>query len=269
MFSKIFIYINLYYNKNMESYLPENEYKEFEDRVYINPQTSLGETNTFIDKLRSTQGQRNQEVFTDTQKLGTNVPSNLGGLIGGEGYFTSRYQTPQTNSAVANLRTAAQKTALETALKNEKAIWDKRYQDAYRKYQKRSWDKSNAGGGGGGGGGGTGLNLDTNPDNDSDDVTISQYTNGEYKPGYVYPVKEGLADYQDASGQWWQLSNPTQRDVGMNTVGLGNLGLSNDQRNENTIVRNGQTYMYLDNVPNTDPAWYVATRSAGPGTYSY
>lgn len=131
----------------MESYLPENEYKEFEGRAYLNPQVALDETNTFIENLKASQARQNKEIATDTQMLGTDVPSNLGGLIGGEGYFTSRYQTPQTASAVANLRATAQAAALNQVLANEQAAWKKRYQDAYRNYQKRA----NSGGGGGGG----------------------------------------------------------------------------------------------------------------------
>ena len=134
----------------MDNILPENEYTEVEGRAYLNPQVALDESNTFINNLRATQGRQNQEIITDTQMLGTDVPSNIGGLTGAEGYFTSRYQTPQTNSAVANLRAAAQAAALNQALANEQEMWKKRYQDAYRSYQQRSWDKAYSGGGTGG-----------------------------------------------------------------------------------------------------------------------
>lgn len=127
----------------MDNILPDNEYQEIEGRAYINPQVSLDESNAFIDNLRSVQGQQNQEIFSDTQMLGTDVPSVMGGLTGGNSYFTSRYQTPQTNAAVANLRAAAQAQALNEVLANEQAIWKKRYQDAYRAYQKRQYDKAN------------------------------------------------------------------------------------------------------------------------------
>lgn len=126
----------------MDNIIPTNEYTEFENRAYINPQVSLDESNAFIDNLRATQGKQNQEIISDTQMLGTDVPSNLGGLTGANSYFTSRYQTPQTNSAVANLRATAQAKALNDVLENEQAIWKKRYQDAYRAYQKRQYDAS-------------------------------------------------------------------------------------------------------------------------------
>lgn len=128
----------------MDNLLPTNEYKEIEGRQYLNPQVQLDESNTFIDNLRASQGQQNQEIFTDTQRLGTDISSDLGGLTGANSYFTSRYQTPQTASAIANLRATAQAQALNEVLANEQAIWKKRYQDAYRNYQKRQNDKLNA-----------------------------------------------------------------------------------------------------------------------------
>lgn len=138
--------------KSMDNILPDNEYQEIEGRAYINPQVSLDESNAFIDNLRSVQGQQNQEIFSDTQMLGTDVPSVMGGLTDGNSYFTSRYQTPQTNSAVANLRAAAQANALNEVLANEQAIWKKKYQDAYRNYQRRAYNRSYGGGGGSNGG---------------------------------------------------------------------------------------------------------------------
>lgn len=133
--------------------LNDSDFVEVEGRYYKNPQVALDESNKFIDNLRSTQQANNQQIQTDTYNLGTAVPSNLGGLTspvtdgnGGAGmsYFTSRYQVPQTNSAVANLRAAAQAQALNEVLANEQAIWKKRYQDAYRNYQKRQNAKANA-----------------------------------------------------------------------------------------------------------------------------
>lgn len=134
----------------MDNILPENEYTEVEGRAYLNPQVSLDESNTFIDNLRSAQGQQNQEIFSDTQMLGTDVPSVIGGLTGSNSYFTSRYQTPQTNSVASNLRATAQAQALNEVLANEQAIWKKRYQDAYKAAQRRAYNRSYGGGGGGG-----------------------------------------------------------------------------------------------------------------------
>ena len=108
------------------------------DRRYVNPQVRLNEQNAFIDNLRNTQGQDTAQIRQDTYNLGTAVPSNLGGLTGGSNYFKSRYQTPQTNSMVSDLRAAAQAQALSTLLSNEIGKARKRYNDAYRAAKKRA-----------------------------------------------------------------------------------------------------------------------------------
>lgn len=142
---------------------------EIEGRRYLNPEVPLREQENFINNLRQSQADANKEIATQTYNLGTAVPSNLGGLTspvtdgnGGAGmsYFTSRYQVPQTNSAVANLRAAAQAQALNEVLANEQAIWKNRYQNAYRDYQRRA---SRGGGGGNGGGGGGNNPASQNP----------------------------------------------------------------------------------------------------------
>lgn len=130
--------------------LNDDEFTEFEGRSYLNPQVALDESNTFVDNLRQTQQANNQQIKTDTYNLGTEVPSNLGGLTGPESYFTSRYQVPQTNAVVSDLRATAQANALNQVLQNEQDMWKKRYQDAYNAYQKRAWNKNNTAGGGGG-----------------------------------------------------------------------------------------------------------------------
>lgn len=122
--------------------LPTDEYVTFEDRAYLNPSLAVTETNQFIDNLRNTQQANNAQINQQTQRLGTDVPSDMGGLTGAQSYWTSRYQTPQTNSVVNDLRASAQASALNQALANEEAMWKKRYQEAYNAYQKRAWDKS-------------------------------------------------------------------------------------------------------------------------------
>lgn len=133
--------------------LDENEFTEVDGRSYLNPQVALDESNAFIDNLRSAQQNDNQKIQMDTYNLGTNISSNLGGLTspvkngnGGAGlsYFTSRYQVPQTAAAVANLRSVAQSQALNQVLQNEQEIWKKKYNDAYRKYQKSAYDNANS-----------------------------------------------------------------------------------------------------------------------------
>ena len=108
-----------------------------EDRRYIKPQVGLDESNAFIENLRDTQQANTQEIAQDTYNLGTAVPSNLGGLGGAGTYFTSRYQTPQTNEVIANLRSTAQAQALSEAMSNKLAQAKERYNQAYRKYQQK------------------------------------------------------------------------------------------------------------------------------------
>lgn len=149
----------------MESILPTNEYKEVDGRAYLNPEIALNEANQFIDNLRATQGRQNQEIAKQTYDLGTSLPSVQGGLgtntANNMAYFTSRYQTPQTASIVGDLRATAQAAALNQVLANEQAMWQKKYNDAYRSYQKRSGGGSGGGSGGSGGNGGDDGNSST------------------------------------------------------------------------------------------------------------
>lgn len=213
-------------------FLKENEYVVVDGRGYVNPQTALDESNQFIDNLRSMQQTNNQQIQTQTYNLGTAVPSSLGGLTspvtdgnGGAGlsYFTSRYQTPQTASAVANLRAAAQAAALNQALENEQAMWKKRYQDAYRAYQKRIYDASKT----------PQSPSTTTPSNLDIDVNSGDSDKGEANenttttgPGYVTSVQGGLNIYTDQSGGKWTLRNLQGGDEvllgGLTSIG-GNL----------------------------------------------
>lgn len=158
----------------MDTILKPEEVTEVDGRQYLNPQVGLDESNRFIDNLRSTQAQQNQKIATDTFNLGTNIASSQGGLgtntPANMGYFTSRLQTPQTNSAVANLRSAAQAQALNQALQNEQEIWKKRYQDAYRNYQKRMYDKAN---------------TPTTPQNPETKGGVDETTSGYYGNGWL------------------------------------------------------------------------------------
>ena len=114
---------------------------EYDGRRYVDPNVLLADQNAFINNYRNLQAQNNAQIAQQTRALGTQVPSQLGGLTGGGSYFKSRYQTPQTNQAIAELRTAAQAQALQQALQNELEKAKKKYKDAQ--------NKATAGGGGG------------------------------------------------------------------------------------------------------------------------
>lgn len=193
-----------------------------DDRRYINPQVSLDEQNTFIENLRNAQGQRTEEIAQDTYSLGTAVPSNLGGLGGSDSYFAARYQTPQTNALVADLRATAQAQALNDAMNNALAQAKQRYNNAYKAAQRRS-----------GGGGGNNPNTPNTPDNPSnpklpidtnnggkkddkekvsgsgsDTVKENTWAGFPYK-GSVYKYKQGDFEWlYDASTPYKQQSSP-------------------------------------------------------------
>lgn len=207
--------------------LPTEEYVEVEGRQYVNPQTGLDEANSFIDRLRETQNLQNQEITQQTRNLGTDIPSNLGGLVGGEGYFTSRYQTPQTNSVVANLRATAQAAALNQALENEQAIWKNRYQQAYRNYKKRQ-----AAGSGGGDDGQTSGSVDETSEDligkdritlDESDIAAGGYYTRD--PGtdrmiWVSPTGENVTLYKQSDGSYSRTKPGSTKKSGVPAVDL-------------------------------------------------
>ena len=250
--SKISNILKLGYNNIMNEIIPTDEYTEIEGRYYANPQIALDRSRNFIDNLRATQAQRNEQIAKDTAALGTEVSSNLGGLGGGTDYWTARLSTPQTNSAVANLRATAQAAALNQALENEQAIWKKRYQDAYRAYQKRQNDKTNT----------PQSPSTTGPSNLGIDVNSGDSGEGGANenttttgPGYVTSVQGGLNIYTDQSGGKWTLRNLQGGDEtllgGLTSVG-GNLlrTFPDGTPLTNGAVYNaggGRVFMYVQN----------------------
>lgn len=149
-----------------------SEFYEYEDRAYINPTLSSGEQEQFIDNLRNVQSQNNAQIAEQAYNLGTEVPSNLGGLGGGESYFTSRYQTPQVGEMVETLKTAAQAQALNDVMSNYKSQLQNRYKQAYRAYSRRNR------GTGGTGTGGDGDSTDGNVTVHTDDTTYTSIPEG-------------------------------------------------------------------------------------------
>ena len=185
-----------------------------DDQRYIKPQVALDESNTFIENLRNSQGQRTEEIAQDTYNLGTAVPSNLGGLSGAGSYFTSRYQTPQTNEIVANLKATAQAQALNDAMNNALAQAKQRYNNAYKAAQKRGGSPTNPANP-------TNptnprLPIDTNgddhkptiPGGGSDTVKENTWAGTPYKSS-VYRYKKGDFSFlYDASTPYKQQSSP-------------------------------------------------------------
>lgn len=232
--------------------LNDNEYTEFEGRKYLNPQVVLDESNTFIDNLRNAQQADNQKIQMDTYNLGTDISSNLGGLTSqvkngnsgaGLSYFTSRYQVPQTAAAVANLRSTAQAAALNQALQNEQEIWKKRYNDAYRNYQKRMNDKTNAPS--------TDfsdmlkkLGYDVNQDDYGSEGNndVSLYDENATLPyGKVIPMSGQASRWGDPkTGAWYILKSPTEFDA---RAAASTLAGQNPVDGMSQVV-NGKTMIY-------------------------
>lgn len=127
----------------------DNEFISFEDRVYANPTTSRDEQVDFIETLRETMGNNLNQINQGTYNLGSQLPSNLGGLSGAEETFEARYQRPQVETTAAQLRSTAQASALNTALSNLQNVYKKRYNDAVQRYQRRAATPSTTGGGNG------------------------------------------------------------------------------------------------------------------------
>ena len=127
----------------------------FEDRTYMEPTVSRDEQLGFIDRLREVENKDLRKIATDTHNLGSDLPSNLGGLsgigapnslgvsgadTGSAGIWRNRYERPHVNALVSDLKATAQATALNTALTNMLNQYKNRYNQAAR--------KANAAGGG-------------------------------------------------------------------------------------------------------------------------
>lgn len=219
--------------------LNEFSYEE-NDRRYIKPEVSLGEQNAFIQNLRDTQGVRNAQIAQQTHNLGTDVPSNLGGLTGSEAYFSARYQTPQTNSTVASLKSAAQAQALTTALNNELEQAKQRYSNAYRAAQARQNNNNN--------------NNNNNPSElkletitDEGEGYADENTN--VGPGMIIQDDNGYKINND-DGTYTRIRTPNAAEAAI-------LGLNADTSpaDGTTITRNGKTFIYKSK--NGQPGWYI------------
>ena len=141
------------YNENMN----ENEYLKVNDRYYVNPQLSVDESEQFLEKLKTAQAEGNARIAQQTHNLGTDVPSSMGGLTGSGGVWQQRYQTPQVNSMVADLKATAQAQALNETLSNLMAQKQQEYKNAYRAAYKKK--ESGQNGSGTNKGTGTGGNI--------------------------------------------------------------------------------------------------------------
>ncbi len=125
---------------NDDNYLSVNE----QGLAEISPTASRDAQLAFIDTFRQTQGENTQQIADTMHELGSDLEAPYGGLHGPSEYMKSRYQTPQTESRLAGLRTAAQLTALNQLMQNDLAKWKDKYNQEYKKYQKRQRAKANS-----------------------------------------------------------------------------------------------------------------------------
>ena len=121
----------------------ENELTTVNDRVYVNPQVSIDESNDFINNFRNIQSTNNAEVESQTHALGSDLPTFQGGLSGAGNSFISQYQTPTVNKAISDLKATVQSDALSLVLKNKLAQKQKEYNDAYKEAYKRATATTN------------------------------------------------------------------------------------------------------------------------------
>lgn len=183
----------------------DNEYYDFEGRRYVSPTLSRDEQLQFADALRGTMNRNTAQINTQTKNLGTDVPSNLGGLTGSNSYFSQRYQTTPVESQVNTLKAVSQAKAMNDLMTNYQNQYKNRVQQAYRSAARRA--KNNSGGNGGGGNGGGG--------GDTEEVDVGyDYARGEMSgdmsTGWTYiSDTEGKYYYaKDSSGAIRDTNDP-------------------------------------------------------------
>lgn len=131
------------YNEDMNDEL--SLFNTDEGLLQVHPETSRDEQLSFIDTYRDTQARNNQEITDQTRGLGSDVPNYHGGLNGVGSYLKGRYQDAPTASRIANLQTAAQLSALNTAMSNYQDRLNEQYNQAYRSYNNKAAAMANAG----------------------------------------------------------------------------------------------------------------------------
>lgn len=102
-----------------------------DDRLELIPETQRDATMDFIENFRATQGERNTQLGESAHALGSDLAAPYGGLHGPSEYMKSRYQSPQTESRLANLRATAQLDALNKLMQNDVARYQAQVSNAY------------------------------------------------------------------------------------------------------------------------------------------
>lgn len=242
-----------------ENYVTIND----EGLAEVSPTASRDAQLAFIDNFRQLQGENTAQIGTQTHALGSDLTAPYGGLHGPSEYMRSRYQTPQTESRVAAMRTAAQLSALNQLMQNDQNRWNKRYNKAYSDYQRR---KANTGGGGGNGDGeGSNININTQTDNGDIDVNTNPNTSGNNI------IQTGENTYQNLeTGETYS----TAGTAFMSTSGSGmSLGVwpngSRMTEGSTYAAPNGNVYVYKKmNNTQTPNVYLMGTNTYGQGKSS-
>lgn len=146
-----------------EEYLRFNE----EGIAEVNPMASYNAQQAFIDNYRNAQAEKTAQIGEQAHALGSDLEAQYGGLHGPSEYWKSRYQTPQTESRLASLRSANQAQALNALMQQDLARAQEEQQRAYKNYQRRAAARAAARYRSGGGAGG--YSTTTSPAPTTDD----------------------------------------------------------------------------------------------------
>lgn len=133
----------------MKIKMNDSETYEFESRRYLDPTVSRDEQLDFVQTLRDTVGANTAQIAESTERLGTDIPSSMGGLTGSGSYFTQRYQTTPLETRANTLKATAQAKALNDLMSNYEKQYANRAQQAYRNAARRAKTSPSGGGGGG------------------------------------------------------------------------------------------------------------------------
>lgn len=219
-----------------------------EGLMEVSPTASRDAQLAFIDQYRQLQGENTAQIGTAAHALGSDLTAQYGGLHGPSEYIRSRYQTPQTESRIANLRATAQLAALNQLMQNEQDKWANRYSQAYRNYQKRA-NSSSSGSGSGSGSGTDTSSLNIITETSSPD-TIEVNTNPNTSGNNI--IQSGEGTYQNTE------TGETYRNAPTSFMGLYSQGMSLGVWPDgspfvvgSTYTQGGKTYKYdkLGNMP--------------------
>lgn len=127
-----------------------SEYYTYEDRAYVSPTLSRDEQLGFVNTLRDTVNNDIARINAQTQRLGTDITPNLGGLTGSNGYFAQRYATMPVESQANILKSTAQAKALNDLMTNYQNQAANRYNQSYRNARAKAAASSGGSGSGSG-----------------------------------------------------------------------------------------------------------------------